>query len=59
MIRDEQFDSEWYIDSGYSCHMTRTKEELREFKALKDGGRVMFGNNTLGEIKGYGLIMKV
>ncbi|XP_023742939.1 uncharacterized protein LOC111891079 [Lactuca sativa] len=52
LIRDKQFDFEWYINSGCWRHMTGRKEELREFKALKDGGRVKFGNNSLGEIKG-------
>ena len=56
MIREEQFDSEWNIDSGCSHHMTCRKGELREFKALKDGRRVKYDNNSLGEIKGYGMI---
>ncbi|XP_052621579.1 uncharacterized protein LOC128127195 [Lactuca sativa] len=32
------------------------KEELREFRALKDGGCVKYGNNFFGTIKGYGMI---
>ena len=32
------------------------KEELREYRELKNGGRVKFGNNSLGEIKGYRMI---
>ena len=36
--------------------MTGRKEELREFRALKVGGRVKYGNNSLGEINGYGMI---
>ncbi|XP_023737211.1 uncharacterized protein LOC111885159 [Lactuca sativa] len=50
VIRDELFDTEWYIDSGCSRHMTGRKEEL------KNGGRVKFGNKSLGDIKGYGII---
>ncbi|XP_052621094.1 uncharacterized protein LOC111908797 [Lactuca sativa] len=50
------FDTKWYIDSGCSRHMTDRKEELREYGELKNGGRVKFGNNLLGEIKGYGMI---
>ncbi|XP_023734201.1 uncharacterized protein LOC111882066 [Lactuca sativa] len=42
--------------NGCSCHMTGRKEELREYRELKDGGLVKFGNNALGEIQGYGMI---
>ena len=56
VIRDEQFDEEWYIDSGCSRHMTGRKEELREFRSLKDGGCVKYGNNSYGTIKGYDMI---
>ncbi|XP_023734198.1 uncharacterized protein LOC111882061 [Lactuca sativa] len=56
VIHDEQFDNEWYIDSGCSRHMTGRKEELREFHALKNGGNVIYGNNSFGTIKGYGMI---
>ncbi|XP_023766538.1 uncharacterized protein LOC111915062 [Lactuca sativa] len=55
-IHDEKFDYEWYIDSGCSCHMTGRKEELREFRALKDGGNVKYGNNSFGTIKDYGMM---
>ncbi|XP_023735342.1 uncharacterized protein LOC111883230 [Lactuca sativa] len=56
VMRDEQYDSEWYIDSGCPCHMAGMREELREARSLKDGGRVKFGNNATGEIKGYEII---
>ena len=36
--------------------MTDRKEELRESRALKDGGRVKFGNISLGTIRGYRMI---
>ena len=36
--------------------MTGRKEELREFRSLKDGGIVKYGNNSFGTIKGYGMI---
>lgn len=36
--------------------MTGRREELREFRALKDGGCVKYGNNSFGTIKGYGMI---
>nr|AGM34082.1 hypothetical protein [Lactuca sativa] len=56
VIRDDQFDEVWYIDSGCSRHMTGRKGELREFWSLKDGGIVKYGNNSYGTIKGYGMI---
>ncbi|KAL7603227.1 uncharacterized protein LOC111890346 [Lactuca sativa] len=56
LIHDDKFDTEWYIDSGCSCHMTGRNEELREYRELKDGGVVKFDNNALGEIKGYDMI---
>ena len=55
-MRDEQFDDKWYIDSGWSCHMTGRKQELREFRSLQNGGSVKYGNNSFGTIKGYGMI---
>ncbi|KAI3496474.1 hypothetical protein L1887_38838 [Cichorium endivia] len=56
VIRAEQYDPEWYIDSGCSCHMTGRREELREYQSLRNGGRIRYGNNATGEIKGYGMI---
>ena len=56
VISDEQFDDEWYIDSGCLCHMTGRREELREFRSLTNGGSVKYGNNSFGTIKGYGMI---
>lgn len=37
--------------------MNGRKSELREHRSMKDGGKVKFGNNVAGEIKGYGIIM--
>ncbi|KAI3515995.1 hypothetical protein L1887_14902 [Cichorium endivia] len=56
VIRDKQYDPEWYIDSGCSRHMTGRREELREYRSLRNGGRIRYGNNATGEIKGYGMI---
>ncbi|KAI3505861.1 hypothetical protein L1887_28170 [Cichorium endivia] len=56
VLGDEQYDPEWYIDSGCSRHMTGRKEELREYRSLPNGGRVSYGNNAIGKIKGYGMI---
>ena len=53
---EEQYDSQWYIDSGCSRHMIGRKEQFRDFRKLKDGGRVKFGNNHTAEINGYGQI---
>lgn len=55
-MRDEQYDSKWYIDSGCSCQMIGKKSQLCLFQSLKDGGRVKYGNNANGEIKEYGIV---
>ena len=56
MLRDEQYDNQWYIDSGCSRHMTGKLEYLKDFRGLQGAGYVKFGNNDLAEIKGYGKI---
>ncbi|XP_023755002.1 uncharacterized protein LOC111903469 [Lactuca sativa] len=56
VIHEEQFNNEWYIDSGCSRHMTGWREKLREFRALKDGACVKYGNNSFGTITVYGMI---
>ncbi|KAL4578457.1 hypothetical protein LXL04_014580 [Taraxacum kok-saghyz] len=56
MLRDEQYDNQWYIDSGYSRHMTGKIDYLKDFRELQGVGYVKFGNNELAEIKGYGKI---
>ncbi|XP_023729721.1 uncharacterized protein LOC111877429 [Lactuca sativa] len=42
---------------GCSHHMIGRREELREFRTLKNGGKVKYGNNATGEIKGCNMIM--
>lgn len=42
-----------YIDSGYSCHMTRRKECLRDFINLVSAKVVKFENNNKFTIKKY------
>ena len=39
-----------------SCHMTGRKDELKEYKEVKNGGLMNFGNSALGKIKGHGMI---
>ncbi|KAJ9542292.1 LOW QUALITY PROTEIN: hypothetical protein OSB04_028798 [Centaurea solstitialis] len=46
----------WYMDSGYSKHMTGRKELLANFKQ-KYGGNVRFGNKLSAPIMGYGDIL--
>ncbi|GJZ67391.1 retrovirus-related pol polyprotein from transposon TNT 1-94 [Tanacetum coccineum] len=47
--------SVWYLDSGCSRHMTRVKQYLHRF--LKEPGpKVVFGDNSLGDTKGYGSV---
>ncbi|KAJ9562008.1 hypothetical protein OSB04_007168 [Centaurea solstitialis] len=49
--------STWYIDSGWSRHMTGTLELLSHY-VNKEGSSVAFGGNQKGKIKGYGIIVK-
>ena len=39
--------------------MTGRREELREFRSLKDRGKVKYENNATGKFKGYGMITNV
>ena len=48
-------DSLWYLDSGYSRHMTGDKSKLTDFVS-KDGGYITFGDNNKGKIMGEGNI---
>ena len=45
----------WYLDSGYSRHMTGDKLRLTNFVS-KEGGYVTFGDNNKGIIMGKGNI---
>ncbi|KAL4556842.1 hypothetical protein LXL04_035006 [Taraxacum kok-saghyz] len=53
-VKTENYDNERYIDSGCSRHMTGKIERLKDFRGLKGAGYVIFGNNDVAEIKGYG-----
>ena len=44
--------SEWYLDSGYSRHITGDKEQFNKL----DGGHVTFRDNAKGKIIGIGEI---
>nr|KAJ0209793.1 hypothetical protein LSAT_V11C400226980 [Lactuca sativa] len=52
----EPNDDTWYIDSGYSKHMTGNRNYLRDFKPIQTNQDVTFGNNMKAKIKGYGNI---
>ena len=56
VLESEQYDSEWYIDSACSRHMTGRKDYLRDYRNLTNAGKVKYGNNETGDIKGYGMI---
>ncbi|GJT59136.1 retrovirus-related pol polyprotein from transposon TNT 1-94 [Tanacetum coccineum] len=43
----------WYLDSGYSKHMTRDRSQLTNF-VHKFLGTVKFGNDQVAKIIGYG-----
>ena len=51
VMRDEKYDSEWYIDNEYSRHRNGRREELREFRSLKDGGKVKLETKPLEKSK--------
>ena len=44
-------ENQWYIDSGFSKHMTRDKSKF-EFLTKEKCGNVTFGNNALARIRG-------
>nr|KAJ0221104.1 hypothetical protein LSAT_V11C200063580 [Lactuca sativa] len=37
-IQGPQYEENWYIDSGCSCHMTTCKDILRDFRKLEHAG---------------------
>ena len=45
----------WYLDSGYSKHMTRYRSLFKVFESKK-GGNVTFGDGSKSQIKGKGTI---
>ncbi|GJV20641.1 retrovirus-related pol polyprotein from transposon TNT 1-94 [Tanacetum coccineum] len=45
----------WYLDSGCSRHMTGVKQYLHRY-SKKSGPKVVFGDNSLGDTEGYGLV---
>ncbi|XP_070057463.1 uncharacterized protein [Nicotiana tomentosiformis] len=47
----------WYMDSGCSKHVTRSKDQFLLLEDLK-GGNVSFGNGKKGEIIGVGKVGK-
>jgi hypothetical protein len=46
----------WYIDSGYSKHMTGDRSKFLTLGDSKSGN-VTFGNNAPGKIKGKGIVI--
>ena len=55
-MRAEQYDPSWYVDSGCSGHMTGRRESLRDFRSIKNGGTIRYGNNGRSPLRGYGSI---
>ena len=45
----------WYLDSGYSRHMTGDRSLFKVFEPKK-GGNVTFGDRSKSQIKGKGII---
>ncbi|GJX35466.1 retrovirus-related pol polyprotein from transposon TNT 1-94 [Tanacetum coccineum] len=47
--------SVWYLDSGCSRHMTGVKQYLHRY-SKESGPKVVFGDNSSGDTKGYGSV---
>ncbi|GJS01069.1 retrovirus-related pol polyprotein from transposon TNT 1-94 [Tanacetum coccineum] len=45
----------WYLDSGCSRHMTMVKQYLHRY-SKESGPKVVFGDNSSGDIEGYGSV---
>ncbi|GKA43686.1 retrovirus-related pol polyprotein from transposon TNT 1-94 [Tanacetum coccineum] len=45
----------WYLDSGCSRHMTGVKQYLHIY-SKESGPKVVFGDNSSGDIEGYGSV---
>ncbi|GJY26258.1 retrovirus-related pol polyprotein from transposon TNT 1-94 [Tanacetum coccineum] len=45
----------WYLDSGCSRHITGVKQYLHIY-SKESGPKVEFGDNSLGDTEGYGLV---
>ena len=45
----------WYLNSGCSRHMTRDRSLFKVFESKK-GGNVTFGDGSISQIKGKGII---
>ncbi|GAV83509.1 hypothetical protein CFOL_v3_26956, partial [Cephalotus follicularis] len=52
---EESDETQWYLDSGCSKHMTGDKSLFVKYEP-KEGGEVTFGDNAKGKIKGVGSI---
>ena len=46
----------WYLDSGYSRHMTRDQSLFKVFESKK-GDNVTFGDGSKSQIKGKGIML--
>ena len=54
-MKSSENTNKWYLDSGCSKHMTGDKGKFT-LLTLKKGGRVIFGDNSKGNIIGVGTI---
>ena len=49
-------ENQWYIDSGYSKHLTCHKDKIISYNALDKEKNLTFGNDSPSSIKGKGSI---
>ncbi|KAH9685167.1 Integrase catalytic domain-containing protein [Citrus sinensis] len=51
--------NKWYLDNGYSRHMTENYAWFSSFTKIENGGDVSFGDNSKGKILGIRNVGKV
>ena len=51
--------NKWYLDNGWSRHMTGNYTWFPSFTKIKNGGDISFGDNSKGKILGIGNVSKI
>lgn len=46
VLCDEKYDENWYIDNGFSRHMTKKNDHLSDIRKIENVGVMKFGNNN-------------
>ena len=56
--KNKMKDTKWYLDNGYSRHMTRNASLLASFKSTKEDDYVTFGDNKKDKLLRVGNVGK-